>query len=130
MKEQKVEEEVEFVNKRYAIAILITIVVIIILIIFFNKVIPNIENSRLAKEQICQNLCIKKNMTYYGVNVEQNCLCNYKGEEGLAPRIVGLIQENNSTKEPEPLIMTRADGTKFTCTMNRTTKSFRCEDIK
>lgn len=130
MDNSEVEKEVENNNKKTKWTIIILVMMLIISYLFITIIIPDVTSKKMVeKEHICQKLCETKNMTYKETDTEQNCMCSYKNEPEMK-YTVGIIQENNSVKEPEPLIMERADGTKFTCKINKTTQKIFCEDIK
>lgn len=128
METKKLEEKVDN-DTRLIIAIITLLIVTAIVYFFINKTIPDIEQNRAIKEGICQNLCEQKNMTYKTLDIEQNCMCSFKDEPNNQ-YLVGIIQENNSIKEPEAMIFNRSDGTKYIMILNFTTQKIICEDIK
>lgn len=127
METKKIEEKVDN-STRLILAIITLLIVMAIVYFFVNKTIPDIEKNRAIKENICQNLCLTKNMSYERLAIEQHCLCSFKDEPNN-PYEIGIIQDNNTIKSPEPLILTRADGTKYIVILNLTTKKIRIENV-
>jgi hypothetical protein len=125
---KKVDEKVDN-STRLILAIITLLIVMAIIYFFVNKTIPDIEKNRAIKQNICEKLCEEKNMSYETLDIEMNCLCNYK-EEPYMSYVVGIIKENNTIEEPKPIIFNRSDGTKYTYKINRTTQKIICEDIK
>jgi hypothetical protein len=126
---KKVEEKVEKTSRKPLMLAILTLIIIVAITFFFTtSILPNISKTRINKEQTCQNLCEQKNMTYQTLDIEQNCMCSFKDEPNNQ-YLVGIINDNGSIIKPEPLILSRANGTEFTCTLNRTTQTIKCEDI-
>jgi hypothetical protein len=131
METEKVEEKIEKKSRKPLMLLILILIIILTLGITFyftTSILPNISKTRINKEQTCQNLCEQKNMIYEKLDKEQNCMCNFKDEPNNG-YLVAIINDNGSIIKPEPIILSRANGLQFTCTLNRTTKTIKCEDI-
>jgi len=125
-KEVEKQEEVEFKSlKAKGIIFAVLIFIIILAIIMTLSHLLNPEKAKVDKESICKELCLEKNLTFYGTETTGECFCS---QENNMIVTAGIITDNGTVIKPEPLIINNSEG-QVTCTINRTTQKIICENI-
>ena len=114
-------------KKALTLAVITYIIFVGLILLFTNILLPKIFDDRAGKEQTCKSLCKEANLTYKELDFDMKCLCQDK-ERFIYT--LGTINDNNTLTPAETLIMNNTDGTKFTCSINKTTKKFLCKNIE